>query len=131
MAGRPPAKSNRYKLEWSRRLRRWVIAKDDEVKGYERALGEQTKLLLNRLGVDPPWFPKHVDLELTILWHRGDDNARHRKDVGNIDKSIQDALNRLAWADDCQVAELHIRRVHDAASVEEEWVEISVRPLDP
>src|SRR5690349_3998240 len=95
MAGRPPAKSNRYKLEWSRRLRRWVIAKDDEVKGYERALGEQTKLLLNRLGVDPPWFPKHVDLELTILWHRGDDNARHRKDVGNIEKSIQDALNRL------------------------------------
>jgi Holliday junction resolvase RusA-like endonuclease len=34
-----------------------------------------------------------------------------RPDLDNIGKAILDGLNRIAWADDAQVADLHIRKV--------------------
>ena len=35
----------------------------------------------------------------------------HKPDADNISKAIKDALNRIAWADDSQVAELVVRKV--------------------
>ena len=34
-----------------------------------------------------------------------------RPDLDNCAKAILDALNRIAWADDGQVAEIHVRKV--------------------
>jgi Holliday junction resolvase RusA-like endonuclease len=33
-----------------------------------------------------------------------------RPDADNIAKAVKDGLNRIAWGDDCQVAELSVRK---------------------
>jgi Holliday junction resolvase RusA-like endonuclease len=54
----------------------------------------------------PPasWSKRKVEVTL----HRP---HTQRPDLDNIGKAILDGLNRIAWADDAQVADLHVRKV--------------------
>lgn len=52
---------------------------------------------------------------------------RRRRDVDNVVKSILDGLNRIAYADDAQVAELHVTRGIDGRQPRAE-IEIEVLP---
>ncbi len=49
-----------------------------------------------------------------------------RRDLDNVTKSLCDALNGVAWLDDSQVAELHVRRGIDRASPR---VEVTIRRI--
>jgi Holliday junction resolvase RusA-like endonuclease len=46
-----------------------------------------------------------------------------RPDLDNLAKAIKDGLNRVAWGDDSQVAELHCRKVWGVVEQTVVWVE--------
>lgn len=60
-----------------------------------------------RAGIKRPVFPAGQAVTLTITWYR----ARKAGDTSNRVKIVEDALNGLVWADDKQVAELHVYRI--------------------
>jgi Holliday junction resolvase RusA-like endonuclease len=127
--GRPPAKANSYKVGQRRRKGGGTyptLLKDDGVARYEAALGWIAKAALGRLGLETPAISAGYEVEVWVVWHRGDTNADRHKDVDGVLKAVLDSLNKIVWKDDSQISDLHARRVHDAASVEDEWVELIV-----
>ncbi|PWE26705.1 RusA family crossover junction endodeoxyribonuclease [Pararhodobacter marinus] len=46
-----------------------------------------------------------------------------KPDLDNVAKAIKDGLNRIAWADDSQVADLHVAKLWGIAACTQVWVE--------
>lgn len=63
--------------------------------------------------VRPTTWPK--DRRYSVTLHVVQKDQR-RTDVDNYGKAFLDALNDIAWDDDCQVDELHVKRSRDAKS---------------
>jgi crossover junction endodeoxyribonuclease RusA len=51
-------------------------------------------------------FPADVQVRVTLTWYR----SRRMGDLDNRAKAVLDCLNRVLWADDQQVVELHLYR---------------------
>jgi len=105
-----PPSANRYWRTWRGRT---VIS--TEAKGYKAA----AKLLAHQQGARPITG----DVKLTITWFR----ARKSGDVDNRVKVLADCLQGIAYHDDKQIAELHIRR-HDTDS-RHPRIDVVVQPL--
>lgn len=54
-------------------------------------------------------FPKGTAIRVTLTWYRN----RRAGDLDNRAKATLDCLNRVLWADDEQVVELHLFRRDD------------------
>ncbi len=63
------------------------------------------KVTINATFEPPASWPKKK--LAALIWRP----HTQRPDLDNIGKAICDGLNRIAWADDCQIAELSIRKV--------------------
>lgn len=72
-------------------------------------------------------MPKRVSRIAERMMSLGIARPTRRPDADNIAKSVLDALNRLAYNDDSQVAELSVSKLYCRAG--EERVEIVIRPL--
>ena len=64
-------------------------------------------------GARRPSWPCAGPVRLTLRLWFGD---RRRRDADNVAKAVQDALNGIAWLDDCQVVELSVTRGVDPGS---------------
>ena len=71
----------------------------EPTRRYERAVA----VLAQAAGLRPTTAP----IVLTVVAYMGD---RRRRDVDNIAKAIQDALNGVAYADDSQIVDLHAHK---------------------
>lgn len=69
-------------------------------------------------------FGAGVPVALTLRWYR----QRKAGDTSNRIKVVEDALNGLVWADDKQVAELHVYRIDGQRPGR---VEVTIEPLTP
>lgn len=54
-------------------------------------------------------FPKGTPITVSLTWYRG----RRSGDLDNRAKATLDCLNRILWADDGQIVELHLYREDD------------------
>jgi len=118
--GSPPTKANSYRYVGSHGRPRLV--KTRAVTAYEDAVAMHAIALRQRLGLSSPVFTEPV--RLVICYHQGD---RRRRDIGNLEKAIGDALTAGGiWSDDRLVDELVIRRYYDAPHRTQEWVEIVI-----
>lgn len=67
----------------------------------------QVMAVCRERGIRDVVFPAGTPVSLTMTWYR----ERKSGDLSNRIKVVEDALNGLVWADDKQVAELHVYRV--------------------
>lgn len=122
--GRPPAKSNSYRIITIKGISRLVPTK--EIKEYENSIIKISEKYLKDSKVLAPLIPSPEQIEVAIIWHRAD---YRRKDLDNITKSIKDGLTKGGiWSDDSQVVRLLLTSIFDAGEVKEEWVDIYIRP---
>jgi len=122
LPGRPPAKSNSYRIIRVGSFSR--LAPTAEVKAYEERVVQISEKQVNLLGGVKPFIDAPNEVELFLTWHRAD---KRRKDIDNIAKAIKDGMTKGGiWKDDSQVTSLHIRSVNDALTVETEWVDVIV-----
>lgn len=59
----------------------------------------------------PLWEPTVETLRVEIDFHR---KGKRAADVDNLAKTTLDALNKVAWVDDAQIAHLNLRRFYGA-----------------
>lgn len=122
--GRPPAKSNSYRIVSIKG--RPALVPTKEVKAYEELIRATSSDYVDLLGGLRPLFPAPISVELILVWHRAD---RRRKDLDNIAKAIKDGLTKgQIWSDDSQVDTLLLHWTFDAVGVANEWVDIYIRP---
>ena len=122
--GRPPAKSNSYRIVRVGAFSRLAStpALNSYAKLVESISRKQTSYFNRDIIISSP-----TEVELMLIWHRAD---RRRKDLDNIAKSIMDGMTKGGiWSDDNQVTSLFLRSVVDAPSVEEEWVDVYVAEI--
>lgn len=55
---------------------------------------------------------------------RGKPNMQHNGDVDNIAKSVLDGLNKIAYLDDTQIFDLHVRKYYAVDDIEKIIVKI-------
>ena len=124
--GRPPAKSNRYRIVRVRGFPRLALHAD--VAGYEQLVCDICQRALRFRADTLPYFPVPEMVELVLIWHRSG-KSKARKDLDNILKSIEDGLTAGGmWTDDHQVTLILLEAVFDTSSISEEWVEVWVSP---
>lgn len=72
----------------------------------------------------PDWtpMPKDVRLRVDVSFYRA---TRHLVDVDNLLKVVTDALNKVAFADDEQIEQVHAYRIYGAADAARTEVRIS------
>ncbi|MFB3980352.1 RusA family crossover junction endodeoxyribonuclease [Microbacterium proteolyticum] len=72
----------------------------------------------------PDWqpIPRDVRLRVDVTFYR---STRHGVDVDNLLKLVTDALNRVAFADDEQISNIHAYRVYGAGADARTEVRIS------
>jgi crossover junction endodeoxyribonuclease RusA len=97
-----PPSTNRY---W--RVGRGRTYLSPEAQGYKAAVLLRATKAGYRLGGLFP-FPAGKPIIVTLEWYR----SRRSGDLDNRAKVALDALNRVLWADDDQIVELHLYR-HD------------------
>lgn len=71
-------------------------------------------------GFEP--LPRDVRLRIDVTFHR---STRHGVDTDNLLKLVTDALNRVAFADDEQISNVHAYRVYGAGADARTEVRIS------
>ena len=59
-------------------------------------------------------IPKSTSKKNRALMERGDIRHTKRSDCDNLAKTILDALNGIAYKDDCQVCELHVYKFYSS-----------------
>jgi Holliday junction resolvase RusA-like endonuclease len=77
----------------------------------------------------PLGLPLACELGMRIDFHLG---TRRRKDIDNMQKLVMDALNKVAYEDDWQIAELTSRRHYDKGNPRTEvsiWVDVDVETV--
>lgn len=95
-----PPSSNRY---W--RVGKGRVFLSPEAQAYKDAVMVRAmRAGYRKLGVFP--FPAGKPIIVTLAWYR----SRRSGDLDNRAKVALDALNRVLWADDDQVVELHLYR---------------------
>lgn len=96
-----PPSANRY---W--RIGRGRLFTSAEANAYKAAvLAEAVRRGYRDKGIFP--FPSGKAIVVTLVWLR----SRRSGDLDNRIKVALDALNRVLWADDDQIVELHAYRV--------------------
>lgn len=86
-----------------------------ETREYEKLVGWVAKAVGCKLASKP------VAMTLEIF-------VRRKMDIDNVAKSILDGLNGIAYEDDDQVVELHVRK-HRVKDTADERVEIEIREV--
>lgn len=86
----------------------------------------------------PVQAPKDVPVVVRIVVHRPVPVSRpkrvtqehdlYKPDLDNVAKLVLDALNRVAWADDCQIVQLSVSKAPRARGVEEHTTVTIIRP---
>lgn len=123
--GRPPAKSNSYRIITIKGIPRLVPTK--AIKEYEASIIDISTKYLKSIQCVKPLIPSPEEIEVALIWHRAD---YRRKDLDNITKSIKDGLTKGGiWSDDSQVVRLLLTSVFDTDGVENEWVDIYIRSI--
>lgn len=100
-------------------------------KDYERGIRDA---YINSNG---PWFGKKP-LELIVVVHRKlpdsfpkritFESDTHKPDASNILKSIEDALNKIAYYDDAQIVHADVVKVNRMRDVEEH-IDVTIREV--
>jgi hypothetical protein len=124
--GAIPAKSNMYVIvsRWANGAKRATLKKADDIVDFEERLGALASSLNERLGGIP--YPDER-IELWVFWHRHVNDGK-RRDLSNIMKATEDALNKKLWNDDSQVSRIEQQMLYDAT--DSEWIELVIQP-DP
>lgn len=88
-----------------------------ETVSFERQVGQIARPHFNAPIDGPVRLTIHATFAVPASWSRRK-AAQHlhrmhtqRPDLDNVAKAIKDALNRIAWADDAQVAEMTVSKV--------------------
>lgn len=84
----------------------------EKTRGYEKQVGLFCLQAMQRAGVRQQ-VPGEWALEITA-WRPPTVGKQRRGDIDNCAKSVLDALNKLLYADDAQVTELHVFMCVDA-----------------
>ena len=79
----------------------------------------KAKLAMKKAGMSALTGPLEMTIRATYEIPRSWSAAKRaatewkssRGDIDNVAKQICDALNRIAWTDDCQIAEMRVRKV--------------------
>lgn len=108
-----------------------------ETIGAERAIAAACREAMAESGIQPPAHRPHAPVILTVDAYRPLPESRPRRvrsepdtykpDADNEAKLVMDALNGLAWADDAQVVDLHVRK-HPRARGQSARMDISIAP---
>jgi Holliday junction resolvase RusA-like endonuclease len=71
------------------------------------------KLALPQWRVKPLTAPLKVDIIFSFVKAKTSKLSHHikRPDTSNLIKSIEDTFNKILWEDDCQIIELHARKI--------------------
>lgn len=109
----------------------------DETLRAERAIALACSEAMAEAGIRPPAHGPHAPVILTVDAYRPLPESRpkrvrsepdtYKPDADNEAKLVMDALNGLAWADDAQVVDLHVRK-HPRARGQAERMDISIAP---
>lgn len=121
--GKPPAKSNNYRIVRAGKFYR--IVPTQAIVDYEEKIA---KIALNIVQVFEKdiLYPDPRQIEIAIIWHR---NNRRRADLDNIAKAINDGLTKgKIWSDDKQITEIHMSMRF--GKFKEDWIEIYISPLE-
>lgn len=121
--GKPPAKSNNYRVIRVGRFHRIVPTK--EVVEYEQMIALLASRVVQNF-TDDVLYPDPQRVEMAIIWHRSN---KRRADLDNIAKAINDGLTKgRIWSDDKQVVVLHMSMLF--GKNKEDWVEIYIGPME-
>lgn len=103
----------------------------------ERAIAAACREAMAEAGIQLMPFGPHAPVILTVDAYRPLPESRPRRvrsepdtykpDADNEAKLVMDALNGLAWADDAQVVDLHVRK-HPRARGQSARMDISIAP---
>lgn len=114
--GKPFAKK-RARSFYNKRMGRAVTVNDPDNRTFEQAVAAIAVPLFS----EPMQGPVSVEVTATFApaasWskkRRAEAMGQYhtqKPDADNILKAVKDGLNRIAWADDCQVAETICRKV--------------------
>jgi Holliday junction resolvase RusA-like endonuclease len=85
---------------------RGAIYTPNETRAYQKRVKETAGVAIMMHG-RWPWIPTELPIKLTLRVFFKD---AHRRDLDNVAKSASDAGNKVLWADDSQIAELHVYR---------------------
>lgn len=115
--------------------KRITIVPTKRAKAYKREVG----FLALKSGIRAP-MDGRLSLEIDFYPHRPKDWAKRSRvrpddwadtvqavDLGNVEKVLSDALNKIAWHDDKQLHDIHLRR-HDPDDKGERLV-VTIRPI--
>lgn len=117
--GKPPAKSNNYRIIRIGRFSKLMPTK--EVVDYEAQVAIIAKNVGYVLQMEPI-YPDPIPVEMTIIWHRSN---KRRADLDNIAKAINDGLTKgCVWEDDRQVVSMHMEMLFE--KIPEDFVEVYV-----
>lgn len=103
----------------------------------ERAIALACSEAMDAAGILPPAHGPHAPVILTVDAYRPLPESRpkrtrsepdtYKPDADNEAKLVMDALNGLAWEDDAQVVDLHVRK-HPRARGQSARMDITVAP---
>lgn len=109
----------------------------DETLRAERAIAAACREAMAEAGIQPMPFGPHVPVIVTVDVYRPLPESRPRRvrsepdtfkpDADNVAKLVMDALNGLAWVDDAQVVDLHVRK-HPRARGQSARMDITMAP---
>ena len=105
MAGPPKAVSFTVAGEPRSKQRARVTARGTYTPAETRQAERVIASAFRKTGCEPFQFPVLVE----VHFYNGN---KRRRDLDNMAKLVLDALNKVAYADDYQVVELNLRKIH-------------------
>lgn len=101
--GRPRSDFKRKRVYKARADREWEESvKEAYINGNGPWFGDRpVSLCVTAHRELPKATPKRIEREADV----------HRPDASNVLKGVEDALNGIAYVDDCQVVDAHVRKM--------------------
>ena len=116
-----------------RTTRRGTVYKDKKDRAYEKVISDAFR------DAYPDFDPIRGAVCLSVGSHRPLPKSKpkklikepdtHKPDLSNIIKSIEDALNGLAWIDDCQVTEIHAQKM-PRTRIDKPYIYIKIKEIE-